>query len=288
MRAVSSESLVSNGVLMSIGKVSKIKTGVAVSDNKLINACYRMTAIQKRIFNMAIAASHSRKLNSGEVVFDVQDYAELTQISLKEAIRVCRTESKKMSQLQVVNIEYKERRSLSPRQILAADKREESSDREVARVSYKNFFQEVEFIDSSEVGEIESCYMYFKFSEWLLPYIELIRKRFSKIPLMEVSALSSFYALRIFDLGMGVKPLKGVRSREFAYLDFREKLGFVDDKKAMYSAWTDFRKRCLVDPLKELNEKSSFKWSYRLIGKGETRKIVITSVKDDQLNLPID
>lgn len=288
MSTVSSVNLVSNGVLMSIDRVSKIKTGIAVSDNKLINACYRMSAIQKRVFNMAIAASHSRKLNSGEVVFDVQDYAELAQTSLKEAIRVCRKEAKKMSQLQVVNIEYKEKRCLSPRKMLEADRREESSDREVARVSYKNFFQEVEFIDNSDAGDSERCYMYFKFSEWLLPYIELIRKRFSKIPLMEVSTLSSFYALRIFDLGMGVKVLNGIRRREFDYPDFREKLGFVDDKVSMYSAWTDFRKRCLVDPLKELNEKSSFEWSYSLIGRGETRKIVITSVENEQLDLPIN
>ena len=288
MNSVSSTNLVSNGVLMSIDRVSKIRSGIAVSDNKLINACYRMSAVQKRMFNMAIAAFHSRKLNTGEVVFDVQDYAELAQTSLKEAIRICRKESKKMSQLQVVNIEYKEKRTLSPRQMLEVDKREDNPDREVARVSYKNFFQEVEFIDNSEIGDSDSCYMYFKFSDWLLPYVELIRKRFSKIPLLEVSTLSSFYALRIFDLGMGGGSIKGVRRREFDYQDFREMLGFVDDKKSMYSAWTDFRKRCLVDPLKELNEKSSFKWSYSLIGRGKTRKIVITSVKDDQLNLPID
>jgi plasmid replication initiation protein len=261
-----------------------LSQGVAVSDNKLINACYRMTAVQKRIFNMAVASCNSKQfLDTGEVVVSIDDFAELTAKSVKESIRICRTESRNLSKLQVVDVVYKEKREKGMmRKIMSADEREKSED-SVSRISYKNFFQEVEFIEHNN----KRC-LYFKFSDWLVPYVEFIRKKFSQVPLVEVSRLGSFYSLRLFDFLMATKQVGKIRKRVFTYAEFREILGFVGEKKEMYLNWSDFRKRCLITPVNELNEKTGYDFCYEISGRGDSlRKITITAKKKEQIEMDI-
>jgi hypothetical protein len=264
----------------------KLASGIAVSDNKLVNACYRMTSVQKRLFNMAIASCTSNRfLESGEVVVNIYDFAELTGKTVKESLRICRQEADGMSQLRVVDIVYKEKRTkFKPFQNADIDKKEDN-ERDVARLSYKNFFQEVEYIDVED-----QCLLYFKFSDWLIPYVENIRKKFAQVPLIEVSRLTSFYSLRLFDFVMATKPIGKVCRRVFSYQEFREVLGFVGDKKDLYPNWCDFRKRCITSSINELGIKATgYEWAYKITGRGDAaRKICITATKKDQIPLPLE
>jgi plasmid replication initiation protein len=254
-----------------------LKAGIAVSDNKLINACYRMTSMQKRLFNLAIAACNSSKsLTSGDVFVNVNDFAFLSNKEVKESVRICKSSIRDMSLLQVIDIEYKAKRSLSPIQSVRLQQAEDT-EKEIARISYKNFFQEVDFIDSSE-----GLFLYFKFSDWLIPYLEMIKKRFAQVPLMEVSQLSSFYSMRLFDFIMASQEtIEKVRVRTYFLSEYRAMLGFVEDKEDLYSRWADFRKRCLVNPIEELNEKTSLNWSFSVEGRGKKEKKITIIAKSD-------
>jgi len=56
----------------------------------------------------------------------------------------------------------------------------------------------------------------------------------------------------------------------------------------MYSRWADFRKRCIVEPLQELNEKTLDEWTFRVEGRGrKEKKITITCTVDDQMSLDV-
>ncbi|MFT6691243.1 MAG: hypothetical protein ACJAXH_001768 [Colwellia sp.] len=259
-----------------------LKTGIAVSDNKLVNACYRMSAVQKRLFNFAIASLHSRKFaKHGEALVNLEDYAFLTGKTLKEAIRTVRREVRSMSLLQVININYKERKSLNPRQNVAILAREKAGTNEISSLSYKNFFQEIEFIHDTS-----GAFVWFKFSDWLLPYIELLEFKFSQVPLLEIGKLGSFYSLRIYDFCMASQPIGKKHTRSFSLSELRISMGFVDDKENMYLRWADFRKRCLVEPIAELNEKTLDTWDFRVTGRGRIEKqVIITCTVSDQLDL---
>ena len=260
-------------------------SAVAVSDNKLINACYTMTAMQKRLFNLAISASHSKKFSTGDVAFSVDDFASISNIPLYEALRICQTEAKGLSRTQVIDIKYKERRTNKPLERLAIERREEYADKSnnIASLSYRNFFQEVEVVSDS-LGD----YFYVKFSKWLLPYIEVLNKKFSKIQISEVNGVSSFYALRLFDLVMSSPLNKSKdRVRVFSLGDLRAVLGLVDERGDLYLNWCDFKRRCLVGPLSELSKQTKYDFSYSLSGRGLSKRIYIRAKERTQLEFDV-
>lgn len=245
--------------------VRKVVNGVAVMDNKLIDACYKMTLTQKRLFNMAVAAVNSTKsMKSGhKVAVSLDDFAELAGLSRKIALQHVRETLPDMRQAHVVDITYKDNNVF---------KQDFDSSQEVERVSYKNFFQEVDYIETEKELAVT-----FKFSDWLVPYISQLKKKFTQVRLQHVNPLSSFYSMRIYEaVVLTIQDSTGIHSRTFEIQELRNILGLQGDT---YSRWVDMKKRCLVAPIKDLDEKTPFAWSLKVNGRGKYLSSVTIKAK---------
>jgi plasmid replication initiation protein len=239
------------------GKARNLSRGVAVFDNKLIDACYRMTLTQKRLFNMAVAAVNSkRRLQLGKrVVVSIDDFAQLSGLTTQSAIYRCREAVADLISVHIVDIEYK-----NPNEILSRVNTKKGNDT-VQRISHRNFFQEVEVLDT-ETSKVVS----FVFSDWIVPFIAQIGGSFTKIQLQHINPLTSFYSMRLYEsVIMAIKSNGGVHHRQLTVAELRHIFGLTDEK---YKRWVDFKKRCIVSSINDLNEKTPFAWSFKVIGKG--------------------
>lgn len=94
------------------------------------------------------------------------------------------------------------------------------------------------------------------FHEKLMPLISNLKKGFfTSYALIQISALSSMHAMRIFELLM---QFKGVGKRNILLSDFRDWL-MIENK---YSLFADLRKWVLEPAIKEINAKTDFLVSY--------------------------
>jgi plasmid replication initiation protein len=254
--------------------VRKLRDGVAVMDNKLLDACYRMTLTQKRLFNMAVAAVNSvkRMPNGNTVSVSIDDFAQLCGgLSRKDALKRCREAVPSMSQAQIIDIIYKD-----PNEFL-----QDMDTNNIERLSYKNFFQEVDYIETDKDQVVR-----FKFSDWLIPYIAQLKKSFTQIRLQHVNPLTSFYSMRLYEaVIMRMLDSNGVHTRTFEIQELRMLMGVDDDK---YNRWVDFKKRCLVSPIADLNEKTPYTWVIKTNGRGKYLKsVTITAEPNHQQELEL-
>lgn len=250
-------------------------------DNKLINACYEMTLTQKRLFNLAIASVNSKKetTHSDTVSVSIEDFAELAKIDIHSALKAARDAVEPMSKTQVIDVEYKDKNIFKQR---AQEKN--ASESAIKRVSYKNFFQSVEYIEDGAERLVRM-----QFADWLMPYISQIKRAFTEFQIQHTTPLSSFYAIRIYEsVILEHFRYKGdetdiVASRTFDLVELRKTLGIIDDR---YPRWSDFSKRCLRSPIESLNENTPFIWSFKSNGRGRWMKsVTISAARDEQQTL---
>lgn len=259
--------------------IRALHNGVAVLDNKLVDACYRMSLTEKRLFNMAIASVNSKKhFDGGYVSVSIDDFSQLCNITKNAALKRCREAIGDLRNAHVIDIEYKD-----PNKFL--DKIYNKTETEnVRRLSHKNFFQEVEYLDCQEAQVVR-----FKFSDWLHPFIAQLERKFTKIRLQHVSQLTSFYSMRIYEaVILRMADSEKAHERTFEIPELRRVLGLTD---GMYARWVDLKKRCVVSAVKDLNNKTPFNWVMTVNGRGKyLRNVTIkaTPVSQKQEELPLE
>lgn len=95
-------------------------------------------------------------------------------------------------------------------------------------------------------------------SEEIAPYLFDLKERFTTYKLSTVMKLSSFYAIRIYEL---LKKHEKLKQRTFVTDELKQKLGI---KKGQYSRINDFRKRVLDIAVREINAKTDIKIDFEL------------------------
>jgi len=265
-------------------KIRDLKKGIAVFDNKFINAFYRMTLTQKRLLNMAVAAVNAKQIlpKGKRVVVSIDDFAQLSGLSTQSAVYRCREAAADLISVRVVDIEY-----VDPNVMLRVNAKS-AGHKEVKRISHLNFFQEVEVLDTESSKVIT-----FMFSDWVIPYIAKLDGNFTKVHLEHVNPLTSFYSMRLYEsVVLQMPDAAGVHCRLMKLSELRDIFGLTDEK---YKRWVDFKKRCIVSSVDELHEKTPFDWRFETIGKGRYLQGVLFSatpckqkefIFDGELKLP--
>jgi plasmid replication initiation protein len=124
------------------------------------------------------------------------------------------------------------------------------------------WFSSVEHKPGEGVIEVE-------FSPKLKPYLLDLNKNFVSYALKQVSALSSKYSIRIYEL---LKQEQFKENTEFVLSEFRDMIGL---DSAEYPRYSNFKQKVLNPACKELKEKTDISFEYQEVKTG--RKI--TSLK---------
>ncbi len=119
------------------------------------------------------------------------------------------------------------------------------------------------------------------FSPTVLPHLTMLNKEFTSYQLKQIGSLSSFYAVRLYELMSQYIKLK---QRECTLAQLREMLDLGDK----YQNVKDMRKRVLNPALKELNASTDL--AVQIEPRRQGRKIVgfsFTITKNDQMTLEL-
>lgn len=95
-------------------------------------------------------------------------------------------------------------------------------------------------------------------SEEIAPYLFNLKERFTTYKLSNAMKLSSFYAVRIYEL---LKKHEKLKQRTFTIDELKRKLGI---KKGQYSRTNNFKARVLDIAAREINKKTDIKINFEL------------------------
>lgn len=97
-----------------------------------------------------------------------------------------------------------------------------------------------------------------RISEEIAPYLFNLKERFTTYKLSNAMKLSSFYAVRIYEL---LKKHEKLKQRTFTIDELKRKLGI---KKGQYSRTNNFKARVLDVAAREINKKTDIKINFEL------------------------
>ncbi|KYH30450.1 replication initiation protein [Clostridium tepidiprofundi DSM 19306] len=118
-----------------------------------------------------------------------------------------------------------------------------------------NWFSSVEHKPGKGIIEVE-------FSRKLKPYLLNLKKDFVTYALMQVSKLSSKYAIRLYEL---LKQYSYRKIITFSINDFRLLVGIEDNK---YPRYNNLKERVIKIAMKEINNKTDIKFEFEEIKTG--------------------
>lgn len=198
------------------------KDNLVVQSNELIEASYKMTLAEIRVFMMCLSALDSReKIESKKsFVFEFNDYQSLFEGTNSNAFANLRNGVKKLYQRDV-------KIKLNAKETLLT--------RIVQGVVFNEEDKKIEVI----------------FADRILPYLSQLEKNFTQYRVKYATKFNSSYSHRIYQLlimWMG----RGLNFKEVEIDDIREML----DMKDKYRQTSDFKKWVLDVALQEINEHS--------------------------------
>jgi plasmid replication initiation protein len=212
------------------------KNSIVRKSNWLVTASYKLTLNEQRLVLAAIA----------KIPFDSQEFKRRVVLTAKEMLDC-------FPDMGEQNV-HKEMRdaidNLWERAIKVADPNQVD---EFRWITAKSRYLKGE----GRVG--------FSFSPEVLPYLQQLKKQFTKYRLGDISSLKSVYSIRLFEMLMQFQntgiALVGLE-------EFKERLG-ISDK------YTDYRilRRIVIEPaVNELNKKSHFNITFKSIREGRAIK----------------
>lgn len=202
---------------------------LVVQHNKLVEARYRISLQEKRIVLWLLS----------QIKPTDNDFT-LHRISVKDFCSVIGTNSNSMySELQKVT------RKLIGRVLTIRDSSKNLT-LQVAWLSVASYWEKEGFIDLKIASELR-------------PYLLALKKEFTVINLTDVMALSSIYAIRIYEILKQYGPLG---ERILSLEDLRSQCGIAEQK---YKRFNDFKKDILERAKKEINEKTDILIDYEEI-----------------------
>lgn len=218
------------------------KESAVTQHNTLIRASYFLSLTEQRIIILAIAKA--RKEN---IPLDTETYIQISADEYQKCFPVEKKASYKALKLASENLFD---RRFSFRRINENQKEQKVVSRWIQSASYIEDEGKLEILFTFEV----------------LPYItQLAQKNFTTYKVGEISDLSSFYAIRLYEYfsswkNVGKTPVISVE-------ELRELLGVEKDK---YNRMDHFKSRILEPSIKQIKETTSIKPSYQQFKKGRT------------------
>lgn len=211
-----------------------------VKDNALINASYSLELVEQRIVLQAIV-----KARETETGFDAKTPLSIHASEYEKQYNVTKDGAYKALKDAVL--------SLFERQFtfteLEKGKIKVVKSRWVSQIAYVDDSAEIQIIFSPAVASMCSR----------------LERHFTSYDLEQVSPLSSKYAVRLYELMMLWKNVG--KTPEFKLVDFREKLGLLDNE---YKPMNNFKKYVLDLAVAQINEHTDIKLAYEQHKSGRT------------------
>lgn len=201
------------------------KKDLITQDNALINASYSLELVEKRLILLAIA--RSRKTGKGITAKDhleiyASDYAECFNVERQASYMALKSATESLFN------RYFTYESLTEKGNLAIHK-----SRWTADIAYVENESKVKLV----------------FSPSVVPFITDLEKRFTSYFLDDVSALTSTYAIRLYELIIAWRSTH--KTPVFELAELREKLGIAEDE---YQLMSNFKKRVLNIAISQIND----------------------------------
>lgn len=231
-------------------------TALVTKDNRLIEASYRLSMVEHRIIQMAIAwtRQHKTELTSDTwVELQASEYSALYDLDEKISYRQLKAAA----------------RDLRDRRLLVEGVHPETGDPvtiEGGWVSYVMY--------SPKNGTIG-----LQFSKIIIPYISTLEERFTSYQIKHVSAFSSIYAIRLYEL---CKQYLKIGKRTFGLAELKE---YLEANVPSYDRIDNFKGKVLDKAAQQINSTSDIIINYEANKTGREvtgYTFTITAVKKNE------
>ena len=236
--------------------LDKSDNRIAVQDNRLIEACYSMTLIEKRVMYLGMSKVNPRMLRGEKPQREFQVTPEEYAKFFPDEVNAARS-------LKTAALKLKSRFvNLHPRE---------------GRVKSVNWFEYAEYDDAKKrngTGMVE-----LKFTPSIMKFLTPLLEQFTQVNLLSVSRLKSVHSIRLYEL---VSQYKSTGYRVITVEDFR----IAMDVETKYKGTNILVEKVLKPALEELNRASDLKVNYKPLKVGKRIKQLYFGIEnDDQLDL---
>lgn len=249
-----------------------MKNDLAVMDNSLIRASYRLTANEMRLILVALAQIPKDEPVDPKKAYYVskEDFVKLG-VNPKTVAREIRDAcGDLLSRAVIIDTPIGELGVHWVHSIMHF----KSEALEQLKKDYPTAKNDEEFINTLRMHNLldslpiiaksdDNIIARIVFHEDIMPYISQLKKQFTKLNLADIFAFSSFYSFRFYLMMM---QFQGTGYFRISISDLRKTL-HIQDK---YDATKDLKVRVIDMAIDEINEKSPYDVKYDLIKKGRS------------------
>lgn len=201
-----------------------MKTELVVKDNALINASYNLDLVEQRLILLAIveARESGKGINANDpLTVHAESYINHFSVHRNTAYQALKDACKDLFARQ---FSYQEQRNKG-----------------IANITSR-WVSQIAYIDNSATVELI-------FAPAIIPLVTRLEEQFTSYELKQVSALSSAYAIRLYEALIAWRSTGKTPVIELS--DFRKKLGVLEGE---YSRFNNFKVRVLDPAIKQINE----------------------------------
>ena len=236
--------------------LDKSDNRIVVQDNRLIEACYSMTLIEKRVMYLGLSKINPRMLRGEKPqrAFDVtpDEYQKFFPDEQQPARALKKAALKLKSRF--VTLHPKE-----------------------GRVKSINWFEYAEYDDAKNrngTGMVE-----LKFTPSVMPFLTPLLEQFTQVNLLSVSRLKSVHSIRLYEL---MSQYKSTGYRVMTVEDFR----IAMDSEIKYPTTKLLIQKVLKPAVEEINRASDLAVNYKPLKVGRRIKQLYFGIEnEDQLDL---
>ena len=241
---------------------------LVVMDNAVINAAYELSVNEQRLILSAMA-----QIPKGEPVDAKHAYCVTRDDFIRLGVhpdtvaREIRTASKDLMKKSLfIDTEVGELEFHWLSEVLRYDKNAE----EKLKAKYPNpedyskyiqMLRAYNLMDSLMPSDDDNVVVRLVFNERIVPFLSELRKNFTQFNIEDVAGFSSSYSMRLYQAMM---QFKSTGYRKIKLTDLRYMLALGDK----YEATKDLKVRVIDTAVNEINEKSPYKVTYKMLKTG--------------------
>jgi plasmid replication initiation protein len=221
--------------------MNEMEGDIIKKSNALIEASYRLSVQEQRIFLACLAQVRSDEVITDQKVYEIhtQDIINLCGSNAKSSYSDIKKAALKLRKRDVLITEYPNGEGSTPEVLVAS------------------WVQSIRYVDKEGTVKLRFC-------TDMIPYINNLSKEFTQYALSDVAKMDSAHAIRLFELLMQWKT-KG--ELKISVDEFKNSLQI----EGKYSRIKDFKNRVLLPAVQQINEHSPLNVEWEQLTRG--RKI---------------